>query len=217
MNKRIFSLGLVIVLSVTLLCGCKIKDYDKALIDINNGEDFVTLGYANFVFKYNEAMYDIQYGSSYGTRLWSQDLTGSGQTFLDEVKGNVVNTIEEQYAYKKHAFELGVELTEADNNKIDEAVDKFFSDNTSSAINKLGADRDVVREFFVNLTYVALVQQELTKRGTESGEINEENTDTSYINSILNGWKDGIVFTVDEDLLSRLETGDMFVSNKTKE
>ena len=105
MKKKMLCLGMVLVLGMMILSGCKIRNYNSKLIDINNGEDGITLGYANFVFKYNQARYDTQYGDSYGAKLWTEDMTGMGQTFADQVKDNIVETLETQYVIKKHADE----------------------------------------------------------------------------------------------------------------
>ena len=209
-SKKILLLVTSLVLVMAVLTGCKIKNYDKALIDINNGEDKITLGYANFVFKYNQAKYDINYGETYGASLWTEDMTGSGQSFADEMKDNLVDTMEEQYVMRKHADEYGVQLTDDDNKKIDEATQKFLNDNTSSALSALGADENTVKEFFTNLTYVAKMQQAMTNKGKAEGAVNDSTTSSTYISNVVDGWKSAYTFKVDEDLLKELKVDDMF-------
>ena len=209
-TKKVLLLITSLVLVMAVLTGCKIKNYDKALIDINNGEDKITLGYANFVFKYNQAKYDINYGETYGASLWTEDMTGSGQTFTDEMKDNLVDTMEQQYVMRKHADEYGVKLTDEDNKKIDDATQKFLKDNTASALNALGADESVVKEFFTNLTYVAKMQQAMTDKGKAEGAINDSTTSSTYINNLVEGWKSAYTFKVDDDLLKELKVDDLF-------
>ena len=162
---------MILVMAMVALTGCKIKNYDSNVVDINNGEDGIKLGYVNFVFKYTQAGYDINYGSTYGTKLWTDDMTGTGQPFSEEVKNNVVETLEKQYIIKKHADELGVKITEDDKTKIDEATKKFLSENTSSTLNAMGADEDVVRQMLTDMTYVSKVEKALETRGKAEGAI----------------------------------------------
>ena len=213
MNKKLLSVGMIVMLIAVLLTGCKIKNYDSALININNGEDKITLGYGNFVFKYNQAMYDSQYGQQYGKALWTQDMTGSGQTFTDEVKANVIETLEYQYAIKKHADEYGVTLTDEDKKGIEEATDKFLKDNSSSALNAMGADKDVATKFFEDLTYVSKMQKAITDKGKANGEVTDGTDTSAYVSNIIKGWVDAIQFSVDEDLLKQITVDDMFATS----
>ncbi|MCR4611091.1 MAG: hypothetical protein K5644_04250 [Lachnospiraceae bacterium] len=212
-NRKLLVLGIILVLVAAIISGCKIRNYDKVLININNGEDGITLGYANFVFKYNQARYDLEYGSKYGASMWTGDMTGSGETFAEEVKNDVIDTIKDQYVIRKHADEYGVTLTDEDNTKIQEATTQFLKDNSSSTLNAMGADENVVKEFFTNLTYVSKMQQAMTKKGTEEGAINDTTTSSSYISNLIESWKSGIEFSVDEDLLAQLKVGDLFTSS----
>lgn len=212
MKKKLLCLMMAIMMVAVTISGCKIKNYDAVLIDVNDGEDGITLGYVNFVFKYNQARYDINYGQQYGMTMWTQDMTGSGEIFVDEVKENVIDTIEEQYLIKKHAEEYGVTLSDEDNTKIDEAVNSFMNANTSSALSELGADKDVVRELFEYMTYVSKVEQAVTAIGEASGEINEETNAATYFGNVVDGWKNETEFSVDDSLLAQIKVDGMFNS-----
>lgn len=209
-------LGLILVLGMMLLSGCKIRNYSSKLIDINNGEDGITLGYANFVFKYNQAKYDTQYGDTYGTKLWTEDMTGTGQTFTDEVKQNIVETLETQYAIKKHADEYKVEITDEDKTKIDDTTKKFMEENSSSTLNALGADEDVVKQMLTDMVYVYKMEKAMTDRGRADGQITDSNSSSTYINNLVENWKSGYEFSVDDELLKQITVDDLFVSNSAK-
>lgn len=216
MKKKMLCLGLILVLGMMLLSGCKIRNYSSKLIDINNGEDGITLGYANFVFKYNQAKYDTQYGDTYGTKLWTEDMTGSGQTFTDEVKQNIVETLETQYAIKKHADEYKVEITDEDKTKIDDTTKKFMEENSSSTLNALGADEDVVKQMLTDMVYVYKMEKAMTDRGRADGQITDSNSSSTYINNLVENWKSGYEFSVDDELLKQITVDDLFVSNSAK-
>lgn len=210
MKKKILCVGMILVMAMVALTGCKIKNYDSNVVDINNGEDGIKLGYVNFVFKYTQAGYDINYGSTYGTKLWTDDMTGTGQPFSEEVKNNVVETLEKQYIIKKHADELGVKITEDDKTKIDEATKKFLSENTSSTLNAMGADEDVVRQMLTDMTYVSKVEKALEARGKAEGAINDTTNANTYINNVVATWENGYDFKVDDKLLAQITVEDMF-------
>lgn len=207
---------MVLVLGMMILSGCKIRNYNSKLIDINNGEDGITLGYANFVFKYNQARYDTQYGDSYGAKLWTEDMTGMGQTFADQVKDNIVETLETQYVIKKHADEYKVEITDEDKNKIDDTTKKFMEENSSSTLNAMGADEDVVKQMLTDMVYVFKMEKAITDRGRADGAITDANSSSTYINNLVENWKSSYEFTVDDDLLKQLKVDDLFVQDKAK-
>jgi len=213
MKKKIICVGIILVMAMVALTGCKIKNYDSNVVDINNGEDGIKLGYVNFVFKYTQAGYDINYGSTYGTKLWTDDMTGTGQPFSEEVKNNVVETLEKQYIIKKHADELGVTITEDDKTKIDEATKKFLSENTSSTLNAMGADEDVVRQMLTDMTYVSKVEKALEARGKAEGAINDTTNANTYINNVVATWENGYDFKVDDKLLAQITVEDMFATS----
>ena len=213
MKKKILCIGMILVMAMVALTGCKIKNYDSNVVDINNGEDGIKLGYVNFVFKYTQAGYDINYGSTYGTKLWTDDMTGTGQPFSEEVKNNVVETLEKQYIIKKHADELGVKITEDDKTKIDEATKKLLSENTSSTLNAMGADEDVVRQMLTDMTYVSKVEKALETRGKAEGAINDTTNANTYVNNVVATWENGYDFKVDDKLLSQITVEDMFATS----
>ncbi len=216
MKKKMLCLGMILVLGMMILSGCKIRNYSSKLIDINNGEDGITLGYANFVFKYNQARYDTQYGDSYGAKLWTEDMTGMGQTFADQVKDNIVETLETQYVIKKHADEYKVEITDEDKTKIDDTTKKFMEENSSSALNAMGADEDVVKQMLTDMVYVSKMEKAMTDRGRADGAITDANSSSTYINNLVENWKSSYEFSVDDDLLKQLKVDDLFVADKAK-
>ena len=169
------------------------------------------------MFKYNQARYDINYGSSYGAKLWTEDMTGAGQTFADEVKQNIVDTLETQYVIKKHAEEYKVELTDDDKTKVDDATKKFMEENSSSALNSMGADEDVVKQMLTDMVYMSKMEKAMTDRGRADGQITDENSSSTYINNLVEGWKASYEFTVDDALLEQLKVDDLYEADKASQ
>ena len=110
-GKRIAAAALAVALAVGMFSGCGRIDADAAAVTVADGEDTVTLGYANFVAKYTQAVYETTYGSSLGEDMWSRDLYGNGNTFEEDVKSDVMDSLQEQYLLVHHASDYGVELT----------------------------------------------------------------------------------------------------------
>ena len=106
--------ALTAVLALGMFSGCGQIDADAVAVTVAEGEDTVTLGYANFVAKYTQAVYETTYGSSLGEDMWNQDLYGNGNTFEEDVKNDVMDSLQEQYLLVNHASDYGVELTEED-------------------------------------------------------------------------------------------------------
>ena len=81
MKKAILRTTGVAALAATVLftgCGSKIKD-SATLITINKGDgatDTITLGYGNFVARYQQSLYDQFMLGYYGEDMWSQDVMG---------------------------------------------------------------------------------------------------------------------------------------------
>lgn len=150
--KKLISAGLAMVLAASFtLTGCGMPNSDAVVATLGDKE--ITYGVANLYAQYQATMYDAYYLSYYGDDMWSQDLSGSGSTMEEEVKSNVLDSIEEFYRLDEHASDYGIELTDDDMEAIDQAADAFIDANSSKALKKLGAtDKDDVVELLRLLT-----------------------------------------------------------------
>ncbi len=210
MKKKIcLYLSIVMVICVALMgCG-KIKNYDKALITADK-EEVVTLGYANFAFKYDQALYDFKYVPRYGATMWTEDMTGTGSTMEQQIKDSVIETLEEQYVMRKHATDFGISLSEDEIKAIEEAADKFIEANTSSGLSALGADRDTAIQLLTNMTYVSKVEKAIIAEGKANGQITDSQGESNYVNTIVSGWKNQVKFEVDDALWNEVKVSDLF-------
>ena len=156
--------GAALALCAVMLAGCgSAINNDAVVVNINDGEDTVKLGYANFVAHYNQAGYDMYYRSYFGDEYWSNDLAGDGKTMEDTVKEQVMKDLERFYVSGVHAADYNVELTADDEKAIADAAKKFLDDNEEDAIRQMGATQEYVERFLKDQTISTRVQQAIEK------------------------------------------------------
>lgn len=142
-----------------IMTGCGSIDSNATLITINGGEQTVSLGYGNFAARYQQALYDQYLLAYYGEGMWTSEMSDSGENFQEDVKADVIDTIEDEYLCKAHAAEYGVELTSDDEAAIAAAADKFLAANPENTLKALGATDEIVKQFLENRTYYTLVSK----------------------------------------------------------
>lgn len=143
-----------------LLSGCNGINDSATLIDVNNGEGKITLGYGNFVARYTQATYDKYYLQYYGNDYWKGKFDEDDDETMEEtVKGDVIDTLEEQYASRAHAADYDVELSDEETAEIEKAAKQFLEDNTDEIIDEMGATEEYVVEMLTNDTYEEKVKE----------------------------------------------------------
>lgn len=194
--------------ATVLLTGCSgFMNKQAALVDINKGEATITLGYGNFVAKYNQAMYERAYGSYFGEDMWTQDMYGNGNTFEEDIKSELLDQMEEEYLLKLHAEDYKVALTEEDEKAIDKAAEKFMEDNAAAAIKAMGAKKEYVADM---LTYATFAQRvtEAIKAEAEVSVSREEAAQRTFTYAFFDTQsqmdEDGNTAAVTEDDMSEL-------------
>lgn len=136
---------LAAALGVSALTGCgNTIDGEKTGATLDGKE--ISLGFMNFMARYQQAIYDGSYTMYFGTGMWSQDLFGEGTDMETSVKANVAENIETLYLLEQHMEDYKVEITEEELGKMDEAAEKFMEDNTKEAIAQVGATKEYVKE-----------------------------------------------------------------------
>ena len=163
-----------------LVTGCG-ADPKAAIIKVDTG-DTIEYGYANFVTNYYQAQYDINYKPYYGEEMWSTDVQQNGTTLAENVRAQVIDQIEEQWAIRQHASDYSVTLTDSDNAKIEEYSQKFMDANTENGLAKLGATKQYATEFLTNMAYAIKVQSEIYKEAkTDFTAAETEQSTISYV------------------------------------
>lgn len=140
--KRLAALFLAGAVSASLLTGCGIN---KKAVVASYGDKNVTLGIANFMSRYEQAMYDDMY-RSYSDDIWSQDMSGDGSTMQENLKESLMEEIHEMYTLKDHMDDYKVEITDEDKEAISSAVKAFMDANSKKALKEMGATTEVVEE-----------------------------------------------------------------------
>ena len=106
--------------------------------------DEVTLGFANFMARYQQAQYDTNYISWFGSDMWSQDLYGTGNTFEDDVKDGIMDNLETYLLLYHHMSDYGVEFTEDDETAVDETAAQFIRDQADEVRFERGDNTDTI-------------------------------------------------------------------------
>lgn len=141
-GKKIIPLLLAAVMGMSVLTGCGGIDGKKTGATLDGEE--ISLGFMNFMARYQQAIYDGQFSGMFGTGFWSQDLFGEGTDTETSVKKTVAENIETLYLLEDHMEDYKVEVTEDEQAKIDEAAKKFMESNSEAAIQQMGATEEYV-------------------------------------------------------------------------
>lgn len=158
--RRLLPLLLAAALGVSVLTGCGSSiDGNKTGATLDGQE--ISLGFMNFMARYQQAIYDAQFSSMFGTGMWSQDVFGDGTDMETSVKKNVAESIEEFYLLEKHMADYKVEITDEESAEMDEAAKKFMEDNSKKAIQQMGATEEYVKEMLRLNTIQSKMRKEI--------------------------------------------------------
>ncbi len=148
----------------TLLSGCGLNA-DATLVNINDGEDTISLGYGNFVARYTQSLYDATYLQYMGTDMWTNE--EDGETLEDTVKKNVMKSLKEDYLLEKHASDYGVTLSDDEKESIQTAAKAFISNNSEDTLTVMTATEEIVEKYLTNQTIASKVSEAIK----ESAEV----------------------------------------------
>ncbi len=109
-----------------------------------NGEE-ISLGFMNFMARFQQAMGDASYIAYFGTGVWSMEVE-EGKTLEASTKESVVESIKTMYLLEDHMEDYGVKITDEELSAMDTAAKKFMSDNSKKAIKQMGATEEYVKE-----------------------------------------------------------------------
>ena len=164
--ERIKSAGIAALSAAVLFTGCSNINPNATLVTVNDGKgtkETISLGYGNFVARYQQSMNDLYLMPYYGEGMWKTDMTGTGTTLEETTKDGVLKDLEEQYLAKKHAADYKVELTDDQNKAIADAAAKFVSDNSAETLEAMGATEDYVKQYLEEKTIYSLVSDAAKK------------------------------------------------------
>lgn len=104
------------------------------------GDTVITMGVANFFAKYQQAVYDSYYMAYFGEDMWNSDLYGNGKTLSEDMKENVVESLQDMYTLKAHMADYDISLSEEEEAAITKAAEEFIAANSKEAIRQIGAE-----------------------------------------------------------------------------
>ncbi len=191
-GKKIIPLLLAAVMGISVLSGCGSSIDGKKAGATLDGEE-ISLGFMNFMARYQQAIYDGQFSGMFGTGFWSQDLFGEGTDTETSVKKNVVENIEILYLLEAHMEDYKVEITKEEQAKIKEAAEKFMADNSEKAIKQMGASQEYVEE----MLRLNTIQNKMRKAMNE--EVDTKVSDEEAAQKTISYVKVGNTSTTDEE------------------
>lgn len=140
----------------TLLSGCGLNA-DATLVNINKGEDSISLGYGNFVARYTQSLYDATYLQYMGTDMWTKEEDGT--TLEDNVKKNVMKSMKEDYLLEQHASDYDVTLSDDEKKSIKKAAKAFIKNNSEDTLDAMTATEEIVEKYLTNQTIASKVSE----------------------------------------------------------
>ena len=207
--KALVAVGLCVSMAAGLVgCGGKTLDGSKAVATV--GEKTVTLGEANFLLRYQQAETESNYENMLGEGFYNVDLMGSGETYGETVKGDVMTQIQEYCILEEKAADYGVSLSEEDAAKITEVATAFLAANSEETKAQMTADQAIVERVLSLMTIgmrtanavAAEADITVTDEEAEAAEVDKETLIqtkmSEYYNEIMNGWKESYPLTIDE-------------------
>lgn len=186
-----------VMASSVLLAGCG-KSIDKNAVAATLGDKEISLGLANFMAQYQAITYDSLFLGSYGEKMWSQDVFGSGSTMTESVKSSVMEQLELDYLLEQHMEEYNVEITDEEMADIKAAAQQFMSDNTEKAIKATGAEEEYVTEMLRLIRLASKMENAIkAEADTEVSDDEAAQKTFSYIQIKTDSHKDADGNTID--------------------
>lgn len=145
--KKGLAMGLGVCMAASVLTGCgKGKELDAAAAAAALDGEEISAGLVNFFLRYQQAEFESSYGawlqSYYGTDIWNVDLSGTGTSYGETFKNDVINSLERLLLAEKHMGDYSVELTDEEKNAITQAAQKFMESNEEEVLEKMSATQE---------------------------------------------------------------------------
>ena len=189
-GKKTVAILLAMTLAATALGGCgKIKPEETA-VTVDQTE--ISMGFANFAARYQQAMYDQYYVQMMGEKAWQQESsTTKGETLEDETKDQIMNTLQQWALLDANKETYHVSVTEEEQKKITETAQQFLEDNSEEAIQQLGATQAYVEK----MLYYYLLESKMKEAMEAEADVSVSDEDAaqrtfSYIVFNVKNYKD---------------------------
>lgn len=149
--KTLVAAGLCMGMALCM-AGCASKPLDGSQVAATVGEKEMTLGEANFLLRYQQVQTESYYESMLGSGIYEKDLYGTGSTYGEDFKADVMTQMQEYYVLEEKAAEYGIELTEEEKSAIEEAAAAFLKANNANTKEQMTADQATVERVLTLMT-----------------------------------------------------------------
>ena len=160
--KKGLVLGMSACMALTSLAGCGKKEGldTAAAVATLDGEE-TSAGVMNFMLRYEQAQFDSSYGSwlkSYYGDVWNSDLSGTGETYGETFKEQLMTSLERMLLAEKHMADYSIELTDEEKAAISQAAADFIAANDEEVLEKMSATQENVERVLTLRTIQAKME-----------------------------------------------------------
>ena len=201
-SKALVAAALVICMALGMT-GCGSEPLDGTQVVATVGETEMTLGEANFLLRYQQVQTETYYESMLGEGIYEMDLYGTGSTYGEDFKADIMDQMQEYYVLEAKAADYGVALTEEDAAAITEATTNFLNDNDANAKEQMTADQATVERILGLMTIrnrmedalyaeanVIVTDEEAAQRGFAYISVTKGSGDTALTEEDIQSYKD---------------------------
>lgn len=197
-HKVLTAAALVICMALGMT-GCGSEPVDGSQVVATVGEKEMPLGEANFLLRFQQVQTESFYESMLGEGIYVKDVSGTGSTFGEDFKSNIMKEMQEYYVIEEKAADYGAALTEEETAEITEAAKAFVEANKADTLEQMTADQATVERVLslmkLRSKVEAAVKAEADVAETAE-EAEKETARTEYFNEVLAGWTAEYPFTV---------------------
>ena len=197
-HKVLAAAALVICMALGMT-GCGSEPVDGSQVVATVGEKEMPLGEANFLLRFQQVQTESFYESMLGEGIYVKDVSGTGSTFGEDFKSNIMKEMQEYYVIEEKAADYGAALTEEETAEITEAAKAFVEANKADTLEQMTADLATVERVLslmkLRSKVEAAVKAEADVKETAE-EAEKETARTEYFNEVLAGWTAEYPFTV---------------------
>lgn len=197
-HKVLAAAALVICMTLGMT-GCGSEPVDGSQVVATVGEKEMPLGEANFLLRFQQVQTESFYESMLGEGIYVKDVSGTGSTFGEDFKSNIMKEMQEYYVIEEKAADYGAALTEEETAEITEAAKAFVEANKADTLEQMTADQATVERVLslmkLRSKVEAAVKAEADVAETAE-EAEKETARTEYFNEVLAGWTAEYPFTV---------------------
>ncbi|PXV91104.1 foldase protein PrsA [Lachnotalea glycerini] len=180
-GRRLVGAAAGVLACATMITGCAGSvDLNKAVAVVNQEE--IPFGVAKFYAKMQQATYETYYGAMFGDNMWDQQIS-DGVTFEDSTLESILEELKEIYIVDQYADEYNVALTEEEKTNIDTTAKAFVEDNNAEALEEMGANEEILKEYLTKYTLKSKIENEI-KAGADT-EVSDEDAAQKTFSYVL--------------------------------